>query len=316
MTVYRCPSILVIGHGELGLSIIDALHKSPSKPSFTTLTVLARPQTVSSLQKSDPAKYSLLHKWNVSWLPLDIETAAPEDLKLAFKPFTAVVYASGMFATDGVPTKVTRAVRDSGVKYYIPWQFGVDYDAIGPVTGGGLFAEQYWIRRLLREESGGMKWNVISNGLFTSFVFHQPFGIFGKSGDGEGRVVVTALGGWENKVTLTAAEDIGRVTAEVLFERLAGRGVDGVEYIVGETVTYRKIADVIEEKFGKKVERKVLETKGLREELERDPENKLVKYQLVFGEGVGCSWGVEGTYNEEKGIKMMSFAEWIDTHRG
>ncbi|KAF3201671.1 hypothetical protein TWF679_011289 [Orbilia oligospora] len=310
MTVYRCPSILVIGHGELGLSIIDALHKSPSKPSFTSLTVLARPQTVSSLQKSDPEKYSLLHKWNVQWLPLDIESSTPEELKAAFKPFTAVVYASGMFASAGVPTKVTKAVRDAGVKYYIPWQFGVDYDVVGPTTGGGLFAEQYWIRKVLRDESAGMKWNIISNGLFTSFVFYEPFGIVNREGG-----VVTALGGWENKVTLTAAEDIGRVTAEILFERLAGKGGDGVEYIVGETVTYKKIADVIEEKFGRKLERKVLETRRLREELERDPENKLLKYQLVFGEGDGCFWEVEGTYNQRKGIKMLSFSEWIDTHR-
>ncbi|KAK6503589.1 hypothetical protein TWF481_008602 [Arthrobotrys musiformis] len=310
MTVYRCPSILVIGHGELGLAIIEALHKSPSKPSFTSLTVLARPQTVSSLQKSDPGKYSLLHKWNVQWLPLDIESAAEDDLKGAFKPFTAVVYASGMFSSAGVPTKVTKAVRDAGVKYYIPWQFGVDYDAIGPTTGGGIFAEQYWIRRLLREENFGMKWNIISNGLFTSFVFYEPFGVVNR-----GQGVVTALGGWENKVTLTAAEDIGKVTAEILFERLSGKGSDGIQYIAGETVTYKRIADALEDKLGCKLERRVLETKTLREILEKDPENKLAKYQLVFGEGNGCSWDIAGTYNEQKGIKMLSFPEWMDTHQ-
>ncbi|KAK6351638.1 hypothetical protein TWF718_004792 [Orbilia javanica] len=310
MTVYRCPSILVIGHGELGLAIIEALHKSPSKPSFTSLTVLARPQTVSSLQKSDPGKYSLLHRWNVQWLPLDIESATEDDLRAAFKPFTAVVYASGMFSSVGVPTKVTKAVRDAGVKYYIPWQFGVDYDVIGPTTGGGLFAEQYWIRRLLREENLGMKWNIISNGLFTSFVFYEPFGIVNKE-----QGLVTALGGWDNKVTLTAAEDIGKVTAEVLFERLSGKGSDGIQYIAGETVTYQRIADALEEKLGCKLERKVLETKTLREILEKDPENKLAKYQLVFGEGNGCSWDFSGTYNEEKGIKMLSFSEWMETHR-
>ncbi|EPS36870.1 hypothetical protein H072_9504 [Dactylellina haptotyla CBS 200.50] len=309
MASYPCPSILIIGHGELGLSVIESLHSSPSKKPLTSLTVLARPQTVSSLPKTDPAKYSMLDKRNVHWLPLDIETASLDDLKTAFKPFTAVIYASGMFAAAGTPTKVATAVRDAGVKYFIPWQFGVDYDVIGPTAAGGLFAEQYWIRKLLREENHGLKWNIISNGLFASFVFYEPFGIVNKE---EGSV--TALGGWDNKVTLTAAEDIGKVTAELVHERLNGKGSDGILYIAGETVTYGQIADTIQEKLGGQIERKVLDTRTVRDILERDPENKLAKYQLVFGEGNGCFWDSSTTYNEEKGVRMMKFREWMDTH--
>ncbi|KAF3902387.1 hypothetical protein ABW20_dc0104389 [Dactylellina cionopaga] len=309
MTSYPCPSILIIGHGELGLAVVESLYKHPSKKPLTSLTVLARPQTVSSLPKTDPAKYSMLDKWNVHWLPLDIEAASPAELKTAFKPFTAVVYASGMFASEGTPTKVTIAVRDAGVKYYIPWQFGIDYDVIGPSAGNGLFAEQYWLRKLLREQSLGMKWNIISNGLFASFVFYEPFGIVNKKEN-----CVTALGGWDNKVTLTAAEDIGKVTAEIVYERLGGKGKDSIQYIAGDTVTYEQIADAIEEKLGSGMQRKVLDTKTMREILERDPEDKLAKYQLVFGEGTGCSWDFAKTYNEEKGIKMMNFRSWMDTH--
>ncbi|KAK6355354.1 hypothetical protein TWF696_004463 [Orbilia brochopaga] len=310
---FHCPAILIIGHGELGLEVIKSLATHPSKPAFTTFTVLARPQTVASLPQSDPEKYSRLDKLNVRWLPLDIATASQDALVTAFKPFTAVIHASGMFSTAGVPTKVAKAVLAASVKYFMPWQFGVDYDAIGPLAGNGLFAEQYGIRKLLRDESSntaGTAWNIVSNGLFASFVFYEPFGIVNK-----GERTVTALGGWENKVTLTAAEDIGRMTADVIYERFAGKRSDGVVYIAGQTVTYAQIADDIEKKWGgQPVQRKVLDLKTLRDNLERDPENQLARYQLVFGEGVGCSWDAANTYNQEKGFKMTNFREWMDTH--
>ncbi|KAF3901682.1 hypothetical protein ABW21_db0209713 [Orbilia brochopaga] len=309
---FHCPAILIIGHGELGLEIIKSLANHPSKPAFTTFTVLARPQTVASLPQSDPEKYSLLDKCNVRWLPLDISSASQDDLTAAFRSFTAVIHASGMFAQPGVPTKVARAVLAAGVRFFMPWQFGVDYDAIGPDAGNGLFAEQYGIRQLLRDEdsnTGGTAWNIVSNGLFASFVWYEPFGIVNKR-----EHAVTALGGWENKVTLTAAEDIGRMTADVIFERFAGKRGDGVVYIAGETVTYAQIADDIEEKWGQPVQRKVLDLETVREKLEKDPEDQLARYQLVFGEGVGCSWDAASTYNEEKGVKLTNFREWMDTH--
>ncbi|KAK6537792.1 hypothetical protein TWF694_010699 [Orbilia ellipsospora] len=310
MACYKCPSILIIGHGELGFAIIDSLHKHSTKKPLTSLTILARPQTISSLPQTDPTKYSQLDKMNIHWLPLDIESASPDALKQAFKPFTAVIYASGMFARLGTPTKVTTAVRDAGVKYYIPWQFGIDYDVVGPTAAGGLFAEQYWIRKFLREENQGMQWNIISNGLFTSFIFYEPFGVFDKKGNS-----ITALGGWDNKVTITAAEDIGKVTAAIVYERLDGKGGDGIQYIAGETLTYGQVADAIEEKMGGRVERKVLDVRAAKSILERDPENKIVKYQVIFGEGDGCSWDLGKTYNEEKKIKTLNFREWMDTHQ-
>ncbi|KAF3910115.1 hypothetical protein AA313_de0204812 [Arthrobotrys entomopaga] len=310
MTSYKCPSILIIGHGELGLGIIESLHKHTAKKPLTSLTVLARPQTISSLPQTDPAKYSQLDKMNVHWLPLDIESASPESLKVAFKPFTAVIYASGMFTRVGIPSKVTTAVRDAGVKYYIPWQFGIDYDIVGPTAAGGLFAEQYRIRKFLREEGQGMQWNIISNGLFTSFVFYEPFGIFNKKEN-----TVTALGGWDNKVTLTAAEDIGKVTAAIVYERLDGKGSDCIQYIAGDTLTYAQIADAIEDKLGRRIERKVLEVRAARSILEKDPENNIAKYQIVFGEGDGCSWDFAKTYNEEKKIKTMNFRDWMNIHQ-
>ncbi|KAF3941663.1 hypothetical protein ABW19_dt0205261 [Dactylella cylindrospora] len=307
---FKYPSILIIGHGELGLSIVKSLHSSGSKPALTTLTILARPQTVASLSSTDPAKYSLLDSWNIHWLPLDIEAASNDELKTAFTPFTAIIHASGMFTPLGIPTKITRAAMDAGVKYFVPWQFGVNYDAIGPVAGDGLFAEQFGIRKILRQENLNMKWNIISSGLFTSFVFFEPFGIVNAD-----KSIVRALGGWDNKVTLTAAEDIGVLTAKIVYERMNGRGEDGIVYIGGDTVTYKDIADAVEDKVGKSVERRVLDLKTLKKQAEKEPDNKLTRYQIVFGEGEGCSWEVKDTYNEKNGIKAWTLREWMDTHK-
>jgi hypothetical protein len=42
----------------------------------------------------------------------------------------------------------------AGVKRYLPWQFGVDYDVIGRGSAQTLFDEQFDVRDLLRGQRG------------------------------------------------------------------------------------------------------------------------------------------------------------------
>jgi len=65
---------------------------------------------------------------------------------------------------------LARAVLDAGVRRYVPWQFGVDYDVIGRGSAQDLFDEQLDVRDALRSQSG-TEWVIISTGMFTSFLF-------------------------------------------------------------------------------------------------------------------------------------------------
>lgn len=46
--------------------------------------------------------------------------------------------------------------------------------------------------------------------------------------------------------------------------------------------------------------------------LGRDPGNALLKYQVVFEQGQGVSWDLEGTWNWQRGIRAMTTAEWAE----
>ena len=91
---------------------------------------------------------------------------------------------------------MVRATLQAGVKRYLPWQFGLDYDAIGRGSGQDLFDEQIDVRDLLRSQQGQegeTEWVIVSTGLFLSFLFENGF--FVDARDLERRATVTALGG-------------------------------------------------------------------------------------------------------------------------
>lgn len=215
--------------------------------------------------------------------------------------------------------KITRAVLQAQVKRYIPWQFGVDYDIIGRGSAQDLFDEQMDVRDMLRaqpqsqsqtetETGTRTKWAILSTGMFTSFLFEPAVGIV----DVE-NATVRALGGWDNKVTVTAPEDIGKLTAEVVY------GDDGLFenkpiFVAGETVSYGEVADLVERVTGKTFTRTVLTVDDARAALAEEPTNALHKYNVVFGEGRGVAWDASTTWNSQVGIRTATAEEWARIH--
>ena len=213
-----------------------------------------------------------------------------------------VISCLGFSSGRGSQIKLARAVLAAGVQRYYPWQFGVDYDAIGRGSAQDLFDEQLDVRDLLRGQSA-TEWVIVSTGLFTSFLFEEYFGVVEWE-----KGVVRALGGWENEVTVTTPEDIGKVMAEIVKEEASVRNM--VLYTAGETVKYGTVADVVEKVKGEKVTRETWSVEQLKRDLESDPDNAVKKYRVVFAEGRGVSWNKEKTYNWQKGIKLESLREW------
>lgn len=294
-------SILVLGAGELGTAILSALATHPSRTTTTALSVLLRPSTIAS---PDPAKRALLSRLraqNITLIPGDVVHDSEAHLAALFAAHDTLVNATGMALPPGTQTRICRAALASGCARYFPWQFGVDYDVIGPDSSQDLFTEQLGVRALLRGQEG-MEWVIVSTGMFTSFLFEPAFGLVGA-----GRDVVTGIGGWGNAITVTSPRDIGRVVAELA---LVDVEVKGVVFTAGDTVTMARLAEIVEGVTGREVMRELKGVEQLKEELKENPEDGMRKYRVVFAEGVGVSWEKEKTFNVQRGMEMESAEDW------
>jgi hypothetical protein len=204
-------NILVLGAGELGTAMLVAL--AARAPKATKISVLLRPSTISSTSSSKKSELENLSSLGISFLQGDIANDSISTLSALFKPYDLIINCLGFASGPGSQVKITTAVLEAGVKRFIPWQFGVDYDIVGRGSAQPVWDEQLDVREILRNQKG-TEWIIVSTGIFMSFLFEEFFGVVeGLGGD----VVVRALGGWENQVTVTTPRDIGRLTAEIVF---------------------------------------------------------------------------------------------------
>jgi hypothetical protein len=213
-----------------------------------------------------------------------------------------VVGCTGFVTGRGFQLKLARAVLQAGVKRYFAWQFGVNYDAIGRGSAQDLFDEQLEVRDLLRSQDR-TEWVIVSTGMFTSFLFEPSFGVVDLAQN-----TVHALGSWETAVTVTTPEDIGVLTAEILFAD--PRVVDSIVYTAGDTVTYAQLADILDSVLGRKVRRVEWSLPELKDELAKDPADAIKKHRVVFAEGKGVSWDISETFNAQRGIGVMGVERW------
>lgn len=199
--------------------------------------------------------------------------------------------------------KVTKAVLAAKVDLYIPWQWGVDYDVIGKSGGLGLFSEQCDVRDLLRGQNH-TSWYIVSCGVFMSFLFEDFWGVVVRNNQGK-ITGVRALGGWDHLITATTVEDIARCNAELLLSDTNTNHRNRAMYIAGDTMTYDEFADLVERTTGHTIERELWSTEYLKSKSSEEPENKLLKYRVVFSEDKGLAWKKESIYNTSKGISTL-----------
>ncbi|KAG0651983.1 isoflavone reductase [Hyphodiscus hymeniophilus] len=296
-------NVIILGAGELGMAMLHAL--SSAAPFGTKISVLLR-SSPTPMSPEKAAQYSAITNLKVTRVPGDVANSTITELAVIFKPYDLVISCLGFASGPGSQLKIAQAVLAAGVKRYFPWQFGVDYDVIGRGSAQTLFDEQLDVRDLLRGQSG-TEWVIVSTGMFTSFLFEGYFGVVDLEAE-DGRGVVRALGSWENKVTVTTPDDIGTLTARIVFAEPAFR--NEVVYTAGETIEYGTLADLVDELLGRTVVREVWTVEGLKRELAKDPKNPVKKYRVVFAEGRGCYWDKEDTFNAKKGIEVQDVRDW------
>ena len=304
------PSILVLGAGELGQAMLNALVAQSAKLEAnigTAIAVLLRPATIESKDETKRLHVASLKTQGIDIVAGDVVQDSPTHLSSVFRKYHTIINATGMYAPAGTQTKICSAILASGCRRYFPWQFGVDYDVIGSNSSQDLFTEQLKVRGMLLAQVD-LKWVIVSTGKFTSFLFEPAFGLVNQNRD-----TVTAIGSWENSITVTSPADIGRVIAEIA---LTATDVEGVVYTAGDTVSMQKLADIVERISDKEIKRDLKTLPELREELAAQPANGMAKYRVVFAEGVGVAWDTAKTFNAQRGMRLESAEQWARENLG
>lgn len=295
-------STLVIGAGELGQAVIDGLlDRDPG--SAGTISVLLRPTVL----PEDEVVERRLRTRDLRIVHGDLSTQSVEDLAAIIAPFDTVICCTGFVGGPGTQRRITAAVLEAGVKRYVPWQFGVDYDVVGRGSGQEVFDEQADVRVMLRAQTA-TEWLIISTGMFTSFLFEPTFGLVDLE---HGKV--HALGSWSNRLTVTTSTDIGRLTAAILAHEPRIR--NEVVYVAGDTFSYAQLADMIERHLGRAVDRVLWDMDRLRDEVRSYPDDGMRKYRLAFARDTGVAWDRERTFNHAQGIEVVDVPAWLNQRK-
>ncbi|NMZ43705.1 aromatic alcohol reductase [Pseudomonas oryzihabitans] len=302
-------SILVLGAGELGLPVLRNLARLAKEKPGSKVSVLLRQSTLDSQDAGKKRELDELRALGVALVAGDLVKDSIAELAAVFARFDTVIGCAGMVAGRETPMKLARAALASGVKRYFPWQFGVDYDVIGRGSPQDLFDAQLEVRELLRAQSQ-TEWVIISTGMFTSFLFEPAFEVVDLVTD-----TVRALGSLDTQVTLTTPEDIGRLTAEIVF--FEPRFRNEIVYLAGDTLAYGELAGLLERVLQRPFSTQVWTLPQLLDELEKEPDEQLKhiwKYRAVFAQGRGVAWPMETTFNARHGFPVTSAEQWAREH--
>jgi len=294
---------LVIGAGELGLAVIDGLLEQ-NPESAGSISVLLRLPADAVAEQVDRQ----LQDKGLQIVRGDLAKEQVDDLVAILARFDTVICCTGFVGGPGTQRKITKAVLQAGVKRYVPWQFGVDYDVVGHGSGQPVFDEQADVRDILRGQSA-TEWVIVSTGMFTSFLFEPAFGLVDLE-----RPKVHALGSWENRLTVTTSSDIGRLTAAILAHEPRIR--DEVVYVAGDTFSYAQLADMVEGHLDRDAERVLWDMDRLRSEVAAHPDDGMRKYRLAFARGTGVAWDKEQTFNAAQGIDVTDVTGWLEKRKG
>ncbi|MET0819773.1 MAG: aromatic alcohol reductase [Aeromicrobium sp.] len=295
-------SILVLGAGELGLPVLRNLVRVAERAPGSQVSVLLRESTITTDAPEKKAQIDELRDLGVQMVAADLVNDSIDQLATVFARFDTVIGCAGMVAGRETPMKLATAALRSGVKRYFPWQFGVDFEVIGRGSPQDLFDSQLDVRELLRAQDT-TEWVIISTGMFTSFLFEPAFDVVDLDHD-----TVNALGSLDNSVTLTTPDDIGALTAEIVF--FEPRFRNDIVYLAGDTVTYGQVTSILERVLGRPFAANVWSVPHLIHELENDPDHHIKKYRAVFAQGKGVAWPKVGTFNERQSFDVTTVEQW------
>ncbi|WP_034295656.1 aromatic alcohol reductase [Herbaspirillum sp. RV1423] len=299
-------NILVLGAGELGLPVLRRLAHRAKSIDGVKISVLLRASAVESSTPGKQRDIAEIRDLGIEIVVGDLVKSSIDELAVVFAKYDTVLGCAGYAAGIDTPMKLARAALEARIPRYFPWQFGVDFDVIGRGSPQDIFDAQLDVRELLRSQHQ-TEWVIISTGMFMSYLFEPEFGVVDLQND-----AVHALGSLDTAVTLTTPDDIGALTAEVMFAKPRIR--NEIVYLAGDTVTYGEVADKLEMSLGRPFTRSEWSEEYLLGELARDPHNMMRKYRAAFAQGRGVAWDKSGTFNSQRALAVTDVASWINVN--
>jgi len=296
--------ILVLGAGELGLPVLRSLARRARDLDGARISVLLRRSAVEATAPAKQQDIAEIRGLGIEIVIGDLVKSSIDELAKVFAQYDTVIGCAGYAAGIDTPMKLARAALLARIPRYFPWQFGVDFDVIGRGSPQDIFDAQLDVRELLRSQHQ-TEWVIISTGMFMSYLFEPEFGVVDLQND-----AVHALGSLDTAVTLTTPDDIGFLTAEIVFAKPRIR--NEIVYLAGDTVTYRSVADKLQAALGRPFSRSVWSEEYLLNELASDPQNMMRKYRAAFAQGRGVAWDKHGTFNQQHNLPVTDVASWID----
>ena len=306
VSIVKSRNILVLGAGELGLPVLRNLARRAKDVDGARISVLLRASAVESDVPEKQRDVAEIRDLGIEIVVGDLVTSSIDELASVFSRYDTVIGCAGYAAGINTPMKLAKAALQSGIPRYFPWQFGVDFEAIGRGSPQDIFDAQLDVRELLRSQSK-TEWVIISTGMFMSYLFEPEFGVVDLKSS-----AVHALGSLDTAVTLTTPDDIGVLTAEIVFFEPTIR--NEIVFLAGDTVTYGEVADKLEAALGRPFSRSEWTVPFLMEELASDPQNMMRKYRAAFAQGRGVAWDKVGTFNQRNAIPVTDVAAWIGSN--
>lgn len=304
ISTVKSRNILVLGAGELGMPVLRNLARRATDIDGAKISVLLRESAVESGDSSKQRDIAEIREAGIEIVLGDLVNDTIDELASLFSRYDTVIGCAGYAAGINTPMKLAKAALQSGIPRYFPWQFGVDFEAIGRGGPQDIFDAQLDVRALLRAQDK-TEWVIISTGMFMSYLFEPEFGVVDLENS-----EVHALGSLDNAVTLTTPDDIGVLTAEIVFFEPMIR--NEIVFLAGDTVTYGEVADKLGAALGRRFMRSVWTVPFLMEELANDPKNMMRKYRAAFAIGRGVAWDKAGTFNDRHGIPVTDLSALID----
>lgn len=299
-------NILVLGAGELGLPVLRNLAVRAKDVEGTKISVLLRESTVTSDEPGKQFVITEIRNLGINIVTGDLVMSSVDDLASLFAQFDTVVGCTGYAAGINTPMKLAQAALQARIPRYFPWQFGADFDAIGRGSPQDIFDAQIDVRDLLRSQHE-TEWVIISTGIFMSYLFEPDFGVVDLQND-----TVHALGSIDNTITLTTPDDIGMLTAAIVFKTPRIR--NEIVYIAGDTLTYAEVADKLQSALGRPFSCTEWSEQYLMDKLVLNPQDMMSKYRAVFAQGRGVAWDKKQTFNERHDIPVTDVAAWINAN--
>lgn len=299
-------NILVLGAGELGLPVLRNLALRAKDVEGTKISVLLRESTVTSDEPGKQFVITEIRNLGINIVTGDLVMSSVDDLASLFAQFDTVVGCAGYAAGINTPMKLAQAALQARIPRYFPWQFGADFDAIGRGSPQDIFDAQIDVRDLLRSQHE-TEWVIISTGIFMSYLFEPDFGVVDLQND-----TVHALGSIDNTMTLTTPDDIGMLTAAIVFKTPRIR--NEIVYIAGDTLTYAEVADKLQSALGRPFSCTEWSEQYLMDKLALNQQDMMSKYRAVFAQGRGVAWDKKQTFNERHNIPVTDVAAWINAN--